>query len=389
MNTGSGRPGHHEGALTPEERALADRIARLGPQGEPSPALDARILAAARAATSAPATAGSARTAPRRRQRRWPVAFGAAATLAIVGGLAWQLRPVDDLQVEYSEAPRAASGPSADAEPAPRRVERAVRTPTDAAAQPAVAAAPAAGNAAPATGQPSPIPAPPAESTQPEASVEAPAAADAAPRPEAFSRKREVPAEPPVVFDEPSPMDTPAPTQEPPRPAPPPPAPPAPPPPAAQAQAAIVLPPPAATRDAAATAGNAVESAAAARAQRVKAVDTSARHAAAHVASGATAQSAKPASAGAAADASALDRIEVTGVRIEDENRAEYAGDQPLDDQPPASVDSPQVRQAWLQRVRQLVAEGRPDAARDSLREYQRRYPKATLPDDLRALLDE
>jgi hypothetical protein len=47
------------------------------------------------------------------------------------------------------------------------------------------------------------------------------------------------------------------------------------------------------------------------------------------------------------------------------------------------------VQQAWLQRVRQLVAEGRPDAARDSLREYQRRYPKATLPDDLRALLDE
>ena len=35
--------------LTPEERALAARLARLGPHGEPSPALDARILAAARA----------------------------------------------------------------------------------------------------------------------------------------------------------------------------------------------------------------------------------------------------------------------------------------------------------------------------------------------------
>ena len=35
---------------TPEERELAQRLARLGPRGEPSPQLDARVLAAARAA---------------------------------------------------------------------------------------------------------------------------------------------------------------------------------------------------------------------------------------------------------------------------------------------------------------------------------------------------
>src|SRR5690606_8160110 len=54
MSTGPMHPGDRD-ALTPEERALADRLARLGPQGEPSPALDARILAAAREATAAPA----------------------------------------------------------------------------------------------------------------------------------------------------------------------------------------------------------------------------------------------------------------------------------------------------------------------------------------------
>ncbi|MDN5781420.1 MAG: hypothetical protein L0H23_05255, partial [Luteimonas sp.] len=118
-NTGSRHPDDRRDALTPEERALAERLARLGPQGEPSPALDARILAAARSATAAPAATVGARTTPRRRQRRWPVAFGAAATLVIVGGLGWQLRPVDEVHVEYSEAPRAATGPYADSVAAP------------------------------------------------------------------------------------------------------------------------------------------------------------------------------------------------------------------------------------------------------------------------------
>ena len=67
MSTGSGHPDDRD-ALTPEERALADRLARLGPQGEPSPALDARILAAARGASPAPA--GNATHATRRRARR-------------------------------------------------------------------------------------------------------------------------------------------------------------------------------------------------------------------------------------------------------------------------------------------------------------------------------
>src|SRR5690606_31525522 len=128
--------------------------------------------------------------------------------------------------------------------------------------------------------------------------------------------------------------------------------------------------------DAPAREATAVRAAEAAATQRAK------------VATGTSVQPARPASPAAAADASSLDRVEVTGSRI-DAFDAEPAVDQPIDDQPPASADSPQVQQAWLKRVRELLAEGKPDAARESLREYQRRYPEAELPRDLRALLAE
>lgn len=66
----------------------------------------------------------------------------------------------------------------------------------------------------------------------------------------------------------------------------------------------------------------------------------------------------------------------------------DLAADQPLDDQPPASADSPDVREAWLQRIRELRDDGRLDQARDSLHEFVRRHPQATVPDDLRPLLE-
>src|SRR3546814_13017736 len=56
----------------------------------------------------------------------------------------------------------------------------------------------------------------------------------------------------------------------------------------------------------------------------------------AKVATGTSVQLAQPASPAAAADTSALDRVEVTGSRI-DAFDAAPAGDQPLEDQPPAS----------------------------------------------------
>ena len=73
---------------TPEERALAQRLARVGPHGEPSPQIDARVLAAARAALDAPLVSRH------HRSRRWPVALGVAASLVLAVGVAWRLRPL-------------------------------------------------------------------------------------------------------------------------------------------------------------------------------------------------------------------------------------------------------------------------------------------------------
>lgn len=89
--------------LTPEERELAQLTAQLGPQGEPSTALDARILAAAHAALD--------RKQPsRRRKPRWPVAMGLAASVIFAVGIAWQLRPLQQAPVLASaEAPMPAA----------------------------------------------------------------------------------------------------------------------------------------------------------------------------------------------------------------------------------------------------------------------------------------
>src|SRR5690606_29331997 len=188
-------PGDDRDPLTPEERALADRLARSGPQGGPSPALDARILEAARAAAGAGAPASAHRTPIARRhpRRRWPVAFGAAATLVIVGGLAWQLRPVDDMQVGYSEAPRAASGPSADAVAPVARQRQGAPAPAKT-TPPAVAEPASQPPAADTEAAPAPVPAP-----RP--------AADAADASDTRREQQRVPtafppppAEPPVVF---------------------------------------------------------------------------------------------------------------------------------------------------------------------------------------------
>ena len=62
--------------------------------------------------------------------------------------------------------------------------------------------------------------------------------------------------------------------------------------------------------------------------------------------------------------------------------------DQPPDDIPPASMDSPAVREAWLARIRELLAAGHAEEARASFEEFRRRHPDAEVPDDLRTLLD-
>jgi hypothetical protein len=58
----------------------------------------------------------------------------------------------------------------------------------------------------------------------------------------------------------------------------------------------------------------------------------------------------------------------------------------PEEDVPPATADAPAVRDAWLERIGELLRQGKTEDARDSLAEFQRRYPDAPLPPGLRKL---
>lgn len=142
--------------LSAEERALAERLKRLGPHDGPSASLDARILAAARAA------AGPVAAPPRRRgwgmRLAMPGAFvtalGTAAAFALVIGVAWQLRPIETPRPARGERPSGDDGfvaaeiirkvppapvPPPPAEPAPTvaRAPAAARRARPSAAQPA------------------------------------------------------------------------------------------------------------------------------------------------------------------------------------------------------------------------------------------------------------
>ncbi len=292
--------------LTPEELALAQRLVQLGSHGEPSPALDARILAAAHAAV------GGSSTRSQRQGKRWPLLFGVAASLALAVGIAWRLRPLPDAAPAYeSEAASATVNPLPAAAPA---------ADTDAAGMIGVEAGASdrAGNTP--------------SAPEPATAREQPASTPLLPEPEAFPQQsRTAPAPPPpeespIVFDQPSPIAAQAPQ----------PAAPAPPPPTspavenAQAGAAAAAPPAATSSDA--------------RTQRAR--QPRARDASKPVAS-------------------------------------EYGIEEDI---PPATADAPEVRDVWLQRIRELAAVGRLDDARASLHEFIRRYPDYPLPDDLRAL---
>lgn len=77
---------------------------------------------------------------------------------------------------------------------------------------------------------------------------------------------------------------------------------------------------------------------------------------------------------------------EATQGKLQTATRAETA-DAPMDDVPPATMNSPTAREAWLNRVATLLRAGRIDEARASLVEFHRRYPDARLPEELRSLL--
>lgn len=322
--------GQHE-PLTAEERELAQRLARLGASAQPSSALDARILAAAGASAVAAGTG-----APRRVRARWAVGFGLAASLALAVGVAWQLRPLPGAGVDSPEASRAAATAEYGA---PLAADTA-------AADNAPAAEPAMQDGGAATTGPTPDPAPvpppaPAEPEPHRKQATAVPASQAAPAP-----PMALSGPPPVAADAAAPSAFPAP-------------PPAPPAPVADQPEASAL-----------SSGSAARTAAPQAATRQRNGSTDA-------AMESVVQS----------EAERLDRAEAAVSSI-DRDDASVLADDGYDDEPPASADSPEVRKAWLARIRELVAEGREEAARASLAEFRRRYPQAPLPDDLRPLLD-
>ena len=304
-------------SLTPEERELAQRVARLGPHGEPSPALDARILSAAHAAT----VPASARVAG-----RWMLPFGVAASLALALGIAWRVRPLPETRPAYR--PAAVSAVQSVSPPAQAPVETA----SDVDAQSSLAAdASAADSTAmrkPQVSGPAPLK---AEHDEVPARAASPAPSPA--------------AEPTVVFDEPSQAS-------------------------ASKAAGLPAPPPAPAASPMADAPQAFGASA------PTATTPAARGTPRDAATGSNDHQGQDTAAEASQAALARDAAAVPAAR----------GDEPLDDIPPATADSPAVRDAWLQRIRDLADAGDIEGARASLHEFAHRYPVYPLPDDLRKL---
>ena len=93
------------------------------------------------------------------------------------------------------------------------------------------------------------------------------------------------------------------------------------------------------------------------------------------------------AEAGPPAAARAMARPTADARRIESAKAADARqADAPDEDIPPATVDAPEVREAWLRRIGELMRQGKTDEARASLMEFLRRYPEAELPVELRPL---
>lgn len=327
--------------LSPEERALADRLARLGPHDGPSAALDAKILAAAHAAVAGPA---------RRRRRLGLTAIpgglitgaGMAAALVLVIGTVWQLRPSDP-------APRPARGEGDGAYVSAEIIERRQQV---VAPPPPAAEAPATAKAL----NPPPVDRA-AVVAQRKATAAAPAAAPA-PLPEeapagAAPRIATVgPDEHPAAFRKDA-AD-------------------------ARSRDAFAAPAaaPVAPREVQAYSdaerGEAFQLARARQQRSDEQTVAAQRDVAASV----------PAAASAAAPASAeppstLDRVEVTGSRLASEGGIAAT---------PVVEDARLEPAAWLERIRERRDAGNVEDARESLAQFRKAYPRVRLPRDLRAL---
>ena len=342
------RPPQPPQPLDAEERALARALPRLHGRTAPGPDLDASILAAAQAAVH-PARPLQTSLRPR---IRWVGPASLAASVVLAVGMAWQLRPLPTLEPAQ---------PMVQSDTADSAAVRMIESAQQDKPVPMVQSKPA-----------------PATSTAParqQAMSPAIDALEASPAPQGSFQGRSlqtpapVPAPPALpISDAVSPSSAPAP-----------------PPPASLS---VQAPPRA--ESPAARSGNTLDTQAVDSAVRA-ATAANSRDAMAHDAAAVGAaksgmvEPAKQPAQKALAPAPAA--AEMPAIRNEAQ-RAADAGfvDDPDNDIPPATVDAPAVRDAWLHRIGELLEQGKRQEAKASLAEFRRRYPAAVLPSRLRAL---
>lgn len=342
--------------LTAEERALAEQLARLGSHGEPSPALDARILAAAHAEISRP----SATPKP-----RWPVAFGLAASALLAVGVAWQLRPVDQAPM-ISEAPVAAKMPAEQAatdipETADSSPALAQRQEPDAAAETAPSAPSVLHESSPAAPA-KPLPSSPKAETR-QAPAKPRRTDSVSPSPSAASRSASAPVSAPRQLQSAPPPAPPAPVAE-----------------SAEAETvSLPVPPPAPAPASQARAAFASEPASEREVSGYVTRSENDNYRTRNAAADATAQRARRQEQRAVADeGQALDRVTVSGSRL-----------QRTDLQVPVHDDARLAPDEWLERIRLRRDLGDGTSAAASLRLYVQEHPFRKVPEDLRPLLAE
>lgn len=313
--------------LDAEERALVRALPRLHGRSTPGPDLDASILAAAQAAVH-PAKPKQASARPR---VRWIAPAALAASMVLAVGMAWQLRPLPGME---------AAKPAMQSDAAGALSVRAIES-------------------AP-SGMPVPMeeskPAPATSVMSPSQQVTAPAIG--------VQHAATIPSDQPVYSPVP-PVSAPnrLPTMPTPQPTP--------------ATMAMQAPPtvsPATTQD-------------------VQTSDSANRApttaAAASAGGNVMARDAAPATASKAAMAT---RSRPAAAQTpEAHNEAQMAADagfvdDPGEDIPPATADSPAVRDAWMRRIGELLEQGKRQEAKASLAEFRRRYPSVALSPALHAL---
>jgi hypothetical protein len=350
--------------FTAEERDLAQRLARLGGAREPAPALDAIILAAARAAVSEPASTTPVEAPaeapadpkvtplrPRKPAPRWPLGMGLAASLVLAAGIGWRLQGDGDGSSKDFGASSAPAGVFHEEATEAVILEPPLqRTP--------------------------PPPPPPLGGTADAVARRA----DVAQAP--MAKAAPAPSEQDFVADAAMAESV------------------------APAEAPAASPPPAGASANAVAADDALDKVnvtgsrvAAERGvgaaeytrtplsdRREQALSESESKSTANRAA-AAARPAAVASPPPPAPTRQSERARgLIGSTEGDAEARKVRDSDGYDASPPVSADSPEFRQAWLQRIRGHIAKGEQDAARSSLQEFRRRYPDIELPEDLRKL---